>query len=106
MVTSPLHVERAQVQSQMHHKLEQPLPQSIHHHVILSVQFSRTADQTTEQRVNATWRDQIKVRVTDGDRVTDKLLPFCLYNSPSNMILQGVKKALNKGTLGNRGSSL
>lgn len=64
MVTSPLHVERPQVQSQVLHKLEQPLPQSIHQHVILSVQFSGTADQTTDQGVNATWRDKIKIRVT------------------------------------------
>lgn len=64
MFTSPLHVQRAQIQSQMLHKLEQPLPQSIHHHVILSVQFRGTADQTTEQRVNATWRGKIKIRVT------------------------------------------
>ncbi len=55
MVTSPRHIERAQVQSHMLHKLEQLLPQSIHHHVVLSVQFSRTEDQTTDQRVNATW---------------------------------------------------
>lgn len=38
----------------MLHKLEQPLPQSIHHHVVLCVQLSRTPDQTTQQRVNPT----------------------------------------------------
>lgn len=58
MVTSPLHVERSQVQSQVLHKLEQPLPQSIDHHVILSVQFSGTTNQTPQQRVNATWREK------------------------------------------------
>lgn len=61
MFTSPLHIERAQVQSQIEHKLEQPLPQSIHHHVILCVQFSGTANQTTQQRVNAAWRGKIKI---------------------------------------------
>lgn len=54
MVTSSLHVERAKVQSQMHHKLEQPLPQSVYHHVILSVQFGRTTHQTTQQGVDTT----------------------------------------------------
>lgn len=42
----------------MLHKLEQPLPQSVHHHVVLCVQFSRTPDQTTQQRVNPTWGGQ------------------------------------------------
>lgn len=72
MFTSPLHVEGAQVQSQMEHKLEQPLPQSIHHHVILCVQFSRTGNQTTQQGVDATWRGTIKIRVTEEDRATDE----------------------------------
>lgn len=72
VVPSPLHVERAQVQSQMHNKLEQPLPEGVHHHVILSVQFSRTVDQTTEQRVDATWIGHIKVMTGRGK--TDRLL--------------------------------
>lgn len=46
VVSPSLHVERAQVQSQMLHKLKQPLPQSVHHHVILRIQFSRSTDQT------------------------------------------------------------
>lgn len=85
----------------MLHKLEQPFPQSIHHHVILGVQFSRTSDQTAQQRVNATWRGQIQIRLIVYDRVADKLYHFSLFCSPSKTILQGEKKALNKETLGN-----
>lgn len=70
MFTSPLHVERAQVQSQIEHKLEQLLPQSIHHHVILCVQFSGTANQTTQQRVNAAWRGTIKI-ISESLRQSD-----------------------------------
>ena len=54
VVTSPLHVQRGQVQSYVHNKLEQFIPQSGHHHVVLSPQFGRTDDQTTEERVNTT----------------------------------------------------
>lgn len=54
MVTSPLHVEGAQVQSQVLYELEKFLPQSVHHHVILGVQLSRPTHQTSDQRVDTT----------------------------------------------------
>jgi hypothetical protein len=54
MVTSTLHVEGAQVQSQMVYELEEFLPQSIHHHVVLGVQLSRVTYQTTDKRVDTT----------------------------------------------------
>lgn len=56
VVTRPLHVERTEVQGYMLYKLEQLVSQSGHHHVILGVQFSGTAKQTTQQRVNSTWK--------------------------------------------------
>jgi len=57
MIASPLHVERAQIQSQMLHKLEQLFSQSVNHHVILGGQFSGAAHETTKHRVNSTWRE-------------------------------------------------
>lgn len=100
VVTPPLHVQRAQIQSHMLHKLEQPLPQSIHQHVVLCVQFSRTPNQTTQQRVNSTWGEQ-KVPIVVPQSVTQVLPRLSLLHSPSKTTLQGVKKALYRETLGN-----
>lgn len=72
MITSPLHVERTQVRSQLLHKLKQPVPQSLHHHVILSVQLGRTAEQTPQQRVNTSWRKKKKNEFTASERVRRK----------------------------------
>lgn len=59
VVASSLHVERAQVQSHVHHELEEPLPQGVHHHVVLGVQLGWTSDQTPQQGVDASCRRQI-----------------------------------------------
>ena len=54
MVASTLHVEGAQVQSQVFYKLEESLPHSVHQHVILGVQLCWATHQTTDQRVDTT----------------------------------------------------
>lgn len=70
VVTPPLHVESGQIQRDVLHKLEQPLSQSIHHHVILCVQLSWTADQTPQQRVNPTCRGGESISVIVQELVT------------------------------------
>lgn len=55
VVTPTLHVQSAQIHSHVLHELEELLPQSIHHHVVLGAQLSRTSNQTTQQRVDSTW---------------------------------------------------
>lgn len=101
VITTALHVEGGQVQSQVLDELEQPVPDSVDHHSILGVQFSRTADQTAQQRVDSAWN---KTRNRKDTSRQDSSLS--LRSSPSKMILQGVKKALNRGTLGKRRCSL
>lgn len=54
MLTAPLHVERAKVHRHVEDKLEEAVPQCIHHHVILCVQLSWPGDQAAEQRVDPT----------------------------------------------------
>lgn len=102
VITTALHVEGGEVQSQMLDELEQPVPYSLDHHAILGVQFSRTADQTPQQRVNSTWN---KTRNREEDISRHESSRF-LRSSPSKTTLQGVKKALYRETLGKRGCSL
>lgn len=102
VITTALHVERSQILSQALHKLEQPLPHSVDQHVVLGVQLSRTADQTTQKRVNPTCSKTTNHK--DDISSQNASLPLC--GSPSKTTLQGVKKDMNRGTLGKRGCSL
>lgn len=56
MFTSPLHVECAQVHRHVEDKLEEAVPQRVHHHVILRVELGWPGDQTAKQRVDSTCR--------------------------------------------------
>lgn len=53
MVSSSLHVERGQIQSQLRGEFKQPFPQLIGHHVILGVQLGLATHQTPQDWVQS-----------------------------------------------------
>lgn len=59
VVPAALHVERGQVQPNPSHLLEQPVPELIHHHGILTVQLGRGGHEAPENGVDATWWREI-----------------------------------------------
>ena len=53
VVTASLHIEGCQVQSNVGCKGKQSLSKSIHHHVVLCIQFCWPTNQSTQQRIDA-----------------------------------------------------
>ena len=55
MVPAALHVQSRQVQPDPHDLHEQPLPELIHHDLVLAIQLGRGGHEAPEDGVNATW---------------------------------------------------